>query len=296
MPPQDLLKKYHVYLQVERGLASNSLNSYARDLRKLEAFAVRQGLAIQSLCKQHLIDWIKLETEGGAAPGSIQRRVSAIKGFYNFLQRDGLIEHNPAADLSFRHGSTKIPRFLTEEEVESLINVPDLLCVEGLRDRAILDVFYATGLRVSELVNLKVVDIELDRALLRCKGKGSKQRIVPLGRTAVGSLGTYLRVRAQLLDGKKAEQVFLRTKGRPLTRHTVWRLLKKYAQQAGLAQVNPHSLRHSFATHLINRGADSRTVQILLGHSDISTTQIYTHISNPHLAQTIEKFHPRSKK
>jgi integrase/recombinase XerD len=296
MSQQDFLKKYHVYLQVERGLSSNSLNGYARDLRQLEAFARREGTPIQSLGRQNLIDWIRSQSREGAAPSSIGRRLSAVKGFYNFLQRDGFIQENPADDLSIHQVSKKIPRYLTEEETESLIKAPDVNHLEGIRDRAILDVFYATGLRVSELVDLKVLDVELDRALIRCSGKGSKQRIVPLGRFALDSLGKYLRVRGQLDPRRRVEQVFLRTQGRSLTRFYVWRLLKKYAQQAGLAHVNPHSLRHSFATHLINRGADSRTVQTLLGHSDISTTQIYTHLSNPHLSQTLEKFHPRSKK
>jgi integrase/recombinase XerD len=219
-----------------------------------------------------------------------------VKGFYRFLQRDGFIEENPAGDLSIQQIPKKIPRVLTEEEIELLINAPDVSHLEGIRDRAVLDVFYATGLRVSELVNLKIADIELDRALIRCSGKGSKQRIVPLGRCSVDSLGKYLRVRGQLDVGRRTEQVFLRAQGRPLTRFYIWRLLNKYAQQAGLDHVNPHSLRHSFATHLINRGADSRTVQTLLGHSDISTTQIYTHVSNPHLSHTLEKFHPRAKK
>jgi integrase/recombinase XerD len=296
MSRQDLLKKYHVYLQVERGLSSNSLNGYARDLRQLEAYARREAKPVQLLGRQNLIDWVRSQSREGAAPSSICRRLSAVKGFYSFLQRDGLIQENPASDLSIQQVSKQIPRYLTEEEIESLIKVPDVNHIEGIRDRAILDVLYATGLRVSELVNLKVMDIELDRALLRCSGKGSKQRIVPLGRFAVDSLGQYLRVRGLFEPRKGAEQVFLRAKGLPLTRYYVWRVLKKYAQLAGLVHVNPHSLRHSFATHLINRGADSRTVQTLLGHSDISTTQIYTHLSNPQLSQTLEKFHPRSKK
>lgn len=296
MPSRDLIKSYRNYLQVERGLAHNSLHSYMLDLKQLAVYAAELGRAIQDLTKQEIVGWIKRQSIDGAEPSSIARRISAIKGFYNFLQRDGLIEENPSSELLTPRLHGKLPHFLSEEEVDSLISAPDIHTMDGIRDRAIIETLYATGLRVSELVSLRISDVVLERALLRCKGKGSKQRFVPLGRGAVASLENYFRIRSALLSEEgESEMLFVRSGYGMISRQYVWSLLRKYATQVGLNRANPHSIRHSFATHLIQRGADSRSLQALLGHSDLATTQIYTHVSNQHLCETVEHFHPRAR-
>jgi integrase/recombinase XerD len=295
MPQHDLIKLYRSYLQVEKGLSANSLYSYMRDIKQLAIYAAELGKAIQTLTKHEIMGWIKEQSMKGAEPSSIARRISGIKGFYNFLQRDGLIEENPSTELLTPRLHKRLPHFLTEEDVNSLISTPNLHTAEGVRDRAIIEVLYATGLRVSELVTLRISDISLERALLRCRGKGEKQRYIPLGRSAVTSLKKYFGIRTAFVDEESASEVlFLRRRKGMLSRQYVWSLLRRYATQAGLEQANPHSLRHSFATHLMQRGADSRSLQALLGHSDLATTQIYTHISNHRLCETLEKFHPRA--
>jgi integrase/recombinase XerD len=297
MSNRDLIKSYRNYLQVEKGLSPNSLHSYIRDLKQLAVYAAELGKAIQDLTKHEMIGWIKEQSKEGAEPSSIARRISGVKGFYNFLQRDGLIEENPSSELLAPRLPKKLPYFLTEEDVNSLINAPDIHTVEGIRDRAIIETLYATGLRVSELVSLRISDVVLDRALLRCKGKGGKQRFVPLGREAMASLENYFRLRPVLLsEERESEMLFVRRGNGMLSRQYVWSLLRKYATQAGLNRANPHSIRHSFATHLIQRGADSRSLQALLGHSDLTTTQIYTHVSNQRLCDTLDDFHPRARK
>lgn len=292
----DVIKVYLDYLRVEKGLAQNTLDSYARDLKKLEEFAELSGRHLQSLSKDDLILWLKLQTQKGASPRTRARNISSIKGIYKFLLRDGMVNHDPAADLAMLGSHQSLPHFLTEEEIASLLSAPDMSRNEGIRDRAILELMYATGVRVSELVGLRVGDVKLERALLHCKGKGSKQRIIPLGRAAVLALRNYLKIRSLFDPRTASKNFFVKQSGLPLTRQYIWQLLKKYAQQSKIEKANPHCLRHSFATHLIRRGADSRSVQALLGHSDLSTTQIYTHISKSHLREALEIFHPRGRR
>jgi integrase/recombinase XerD len=292
---RDLIKDYLSYVQVEKGLSQNTLDGYLRDLRSLERFAQKAGKEVGELSKGDLTAWVKHQAVEGASPGSIARRVSSVKGFYNYLLRDGIITIAPHTDLSSPSLPKKIPTYLQVEEVDALLGVLDSRSQTGIRDRAIIELLYATGVRVSELVNLKVNDLSLERALLTCRGKGSKQRCIPLGRSAVASLRDYLSVRTILLGDRVSELLLLQKNGAGMTRQDVWLLLRKYAERAGLERVSPHSFRHTFASHLIQRGADSRAVQALLGHSDLSTTQIYTHVSNQHLVRALEEFHPREK-
>ncbi|HEX8890049.1 MAG TPA: site-specific tyrosine recombinase XerD [Pyrinomonadaceae bacterium] len=291
---RDLVREFITYMQVEKGLAQNSLESYRRDLSRLEQWAARERKSIESLTRKDLRGWIAQLSRDGLAPASVSRSVSAARGFFRFLMLDGHIKEHPAEDLNTPQRMAHLPRFLTVEEMERLLAVPDVETAEGLRDRAMLELMYAAGLRVSELVKLKRADVNLDAGLVSCHGKGSKERHVPIGKSATEWLEKYIGVRAR--SGKaNSPYLFLNSLGAPLTRNFAWAMIKRYAARADLKHVSPHTLRHSFATHLLQRGADSRSVQALLGHSDISTTQIYTHITDRHMRSTYDRHHPRAR-
>jgi integrase/recombinase XerD len=290
---RNLVREYLTYLQVERGLAGNSLQSYKRDLARLEDWASRAGKPVEELARTDLRAWIASLSREGLAPTSVSRATSAARGFYRFLMLDGHIKRHPAEDLDTPQAGTYLPRFLSEDEMERLLAAPDTATEEGLRDRAMMELMYAAGLRISELIGLKAVDVDLDAGLLSCHGKGSKERRIPIGKSAARWLELY---RAARLRHARAHdpRLFVNSLGAPLTRQRVWSAIKRYSAAAGLEHVSPHTLRHSFATHLLQRGADSRSVQSLLGHSDISTTQIYTHITDRHLRATYNRHHPRA--
>lgn len=293
MQMRDHIHEYLIYLQVEKGLALNSLVSYKRDLKKLQTEAQLLCKGVACLTEMELAAWIRSMVRDGAAPRTVARTVAATRGFYKFLVLDGHLKINPTADLAVPQGSALLPRFLTQEDVERLLQAPNSETAEGLRDRALLELLYATGLRVSELINLMFKDLDAERGLLVCYGKGSKQRWVPIGRSALYWLQRYTGVHCQL--PKEAKLLFTAHGGTPLTRQWVWSMLKRYAARAGLQKVTPHLLRHSFATHLLQNGADSRCVQMLLGHSDISTTQVYTHITSQRLRNVYDNHHPRAQ-
>ena len=291
---RDFIKEFLTYIQVEKGLARHTLESYKRDLDRLQTWSTANGKAVADLTRSDLRKWIASLSREGLAPTSISRAVSATRGFFKFLMLDGHIKSHPAEDLDTPQRFSYLPKFLTEEEINRLLAAPDVSTAEGIRDRAVLEIMYATGLRVSELVDLKQADIDLLAGLVVCHGKGSKKRRVPLGKSAIHWLQQYSAVKAGY--GKQsAPNVFLH-RGRPFTRHFAWSMIKRHAEKAGIKDVSPHTLRHSFATHLLQHGADSRSVQALLGHSDISTTQIYTHITDVHLRSAYDRFHPRAKK
>lgn len=283
------------FLRVEKGLSSNTLDSYRRDIEKLESFAADHGIEIQNISRTDVGRWVKSLSEAGLSPRSVARAISGVKGFYKFLLRDGLCIEDPTSELLSLKLPRNLPSFLSEEELEELLRGPDPGSAEGLRDRAILELIYASGLRVSEAVDLMPDDLDLERGIVTCRGKGGKQRIIPVGRSALQALREYLKMRPEFLGGKAKRRIFVRKNGEAMTRQDVWKLVKKYSRLSELDNVSPHSLRHSFATHLMQRGADSRTVQTLLGHSDLGTTQIYTHITNRHLRSAYESFHPRAK-
>lgn len=292
---RDLIREYLAYLRVEKGLSTNSVTSYGQDLSKLNNWASSKGKGASELNESDAAAWVREMARGGLAPRSIARMISAARGLYRFLQLDGHTSTDPFANLSAPQATQTVPRFLVEEELERLLSAPDTSDTEGLRDRALLELLYATGLRVSELVSLTVGNVDLERGLVECTGKGSKQRQVPIGRSALGWLEQYLKVRPQMLSGRAGVSLFIKRDGRPLTRQHVWSRIHAYALQTGLKDVTPHGLRHSFATHLLQRGADSRSVQALLGHSDIGTTQIYTHITGQRLRATYDTHHPRAR-
>ncbi|HYE66372.1 MAG TPA: site-specific tyrosine recombinase XerD [Pyrinomonadaceae bacterium] len=290
---RDLIREYLAYLQVEKGLSLNSLESYRRDLARLQSWAGSCGKSVEEMTRQDLRGWIAQLSREGLAPSSVARAVSAARGLFRFLMLDGHIKTHPAEDLDTPQRAAHLPKFLTEEEMDRLLAAPDTSTVEGIRDRAMLELMYATGLRVSELVSLKLADLDLDGGLIVCHGKGSKQRLIPIGKSATHWLQRYAGVRARS-EKASSPHLFLNSWGGPLTRQFTWATIKRCAARAGLQAISPHTLRHSFATHLLQRGADSRTVQALLGHSDISTTQIYTHITDKQLRATYDRHHPRA--
>ncbi|HEX8459662.1 MAG TPA: site-specific tyrosine recombinase XerD, partial [Pyrinomonadaceae bacterium] len=280
--------------RVERGLSPNTLTNYAHDLNKLREFAKSAGKSVQSLDRHDLGNCFRHLSSEGLSPRSVARIISGARGFYRFLLRDGLIKDDPLANILAPQVDKHLPNFLTEEEVTRLLNAPDTNVYEGIRDRAMLELLYASGLRVSELTGLVASDINFERGLLTCHGKGSKQRYIPIGRSALYWLEEYNRVRPSLLGKASCKAFFVRSGGRSLTRQHFTEILKRYCVKLGLKDVSPHTLRHSFATHLMQRGADSRSVQALLGHSDLATTQIYTHLSKEHLREAYDSFHPRA--
>jgi len=290
---RNLTKEFITFIQVEKGLARHTLESYTRDLARLHSWAARTNKPVSNLSRSDLRKWIASLSREGLAPTSVARAVSAARGFFKFLMIDGHITHNPAEDLDTPQRFNYLPKFLTEDEINSLLLIPDVSTEEGIRDRAILETMYASGLRVSELVGLKQSDVDLLAGLIVCHGKGSKERRVPLGKSAIHWLQQYSAVKAAY--GKHSSPYVFLHRGRPFTRQLAWSMIKRRAEEAGIKNVSPHTLRHSFATHLLQHGADSRSVQALLGHSDISTTQIYTHITDGHLRSAYNRHHPRAK-
>ena len=291
---RDLTKEYLSYLKVEKGLAANSLESYARDLAKLKAWADKNGLDLLSLTRQELREWLIDLGHTKLSENSKRRMISAMRGFYKFLLIDGHLTKNPADNLDSPQKGLYLPKFLNQAEIETLLAQPDVSTETGLRDRAILELMYACGLRVSEAVTLTVKDVDLDSGIVTTTGKGSKTRRVPVGSSAVEWLKTYLVVRRRK-ENVEIQNLFVTPLGKPLNRQIIYDFVREYAEKCGLEGVSPHTLRHSFATHLIQNRADIRSVQQMLGHSDISTTQIYTHITDAHLKRSYDQFHPRSK-
>jgi len=294
MSNRDLVREHLTYLRVEKGLAKNSINSYKRDLEKLQSFANEKSINIKDLERAHLREWIANLSRQGLSPSSIARIAAAARGFYKFLLLDGHIKKHPAEDLQTPQKGSYIPNFMTEDQVEELMNQPDTKTETGLRDRAMMEILYAAGLRVSELVSLKVADVDFNAGIITCFGKGSKQRRVPIGKSALEWLEKYLAFRRK--HGQEAKDfIFVTTLEKPLTTEKFRERLRVYREKVGLDDVTPHTFRHSFATDLIQHGADTRSVQAMLGHSDISTTQIYTHITDAHLRKAYERFHPRAR-
>jgi integrase/recombinase XerD len=293
---RDMIREYLSFLRVEKGLSKNSVESYSRDLARLKAWAERKRCEPQALDKSALTQFMMSLTREGLSPRSVSRMLSTVRGFFHFLLLDGHVTSDPTSDLVSPQGGQTLPHFLTQEQMERLIEAPDTATPEGVRDRAMIELMYATGLRVSELVGLSTSSVNLDSGLLFCTGKGSKQRRVPVGRSAIKWLQRYEAPRRALLAGRESQQLFVGYLGRPVTRQSFWAALKKHAAKAELQGVSPHVLRHSFATHLLEHGADTRSVQAMLGHSDLATTQIYTHVTGERLRSVYERHHPRAKK
>jgi integrase/recombinase XerD len=295
-----VIDAYLDHLRVERRLADHSVDNYARDLRALAAFADADGQAIERLDRRALERFVRRQRTRGLSPRSVARQVAAVRGFYRFLALNRHRADNPADQLAPPRAWPALPKSLALDEVDLLIRQPDTTTPLGLRDRAMIELLYATGMRVSELINVRASDLHLDDEYLTCIGKGSKERLIPVGAQAVEWVRRYQQSsRAVLLrraaGARVPPKLFVNARGGPLSRVGFWKILKKYARQAGIrGALSPHVLRHSFATHLLEHGADLRAIQTMLGHADLSTTQIYTHILEERLRTVYDRFHPRA--
>ena len=287
---------YLAYLRDVRRMSPNTVESYARDLAALGRFAAGQDAAIDSLDRQALELFVREQVTRGLSPRSVARAVAAVRGFYRFLVVDRRLDRNPADDLRPPRAWPSLPKFLSLEEVDALIGQPDVSTALGVRDRTMIELLYATGLRVSELVGVRQSDLHLDEQYLTCVGKGSKERIVPIGDEAARWIREYQAgARRELLKGRSSPRLFVNARGGALSRVGFWKILKQHGRRARLPRtLSPHVVRHSFATHLLERGADLRAIQLMLGHADLSTTQIYTHVLETRLRKVYDRFHPRA--
>ncbi len=287
------LEEFLNYLSVEKGLAHNSIEAYRQDLRQYEHFLNHKKVKdLERVKRGEIVQFLMSEKDRGLQTSSLARRLVAVKLFHRFLLKEGRLREDITSVLESPKLWKKLPQFMTLPEMEHVLQVPFAKNSNGIRDKALLELFYATGMRVSEVTGLRTEDVNMESAFLKCRGKGDKERIVPLGQVAIETLKNYLsKVRSKL---PPSEFFFVNAKGNALTRQRLWQLIRQYARQAGIRKkISPHTFRHSFATHLLERGADLRIVQELLGHADISTTQIYTHVSRDHLKAVHSKFHPR---
>ena len=297
-----MIENYLEHLRIERRLADHTLDSYSRDLRGLAAFAAGEGRPVEALDRRSLEAFVRQQRTAGLSPRSVARSIAAIRGFYRFLVLDKQLAESPADDLRPPKAWPALPKFLALEEVDQLLAQPDVTTPLGLRDRAMFELLYATGMRVSELVKVRAVDLRLDEEYLTCVGKGSKERIIPIGEEATRWVRKYQQEgRSQLVPARKgpraaaSPRLFLNARGGSLSRVGFWKILKGHGRRAGIrGALSPHVLRHSFATHLLERGADLRAIQLMLGHADLSTTQIYTHVLEARLRSVYDRFHPRA--
>jgi len=291
------ISRFLRHLQVERGLASNTLTAYSQDLRKFGAFCAGRKISLEAADRDSILEFLSGLYRQKLSSRSVARHLATLRGFFRFAVTDGLLRDEPTLNLEAPRVWKSLPIFLSISQVEKLLAMPDARIPLGARDAAMLEVLYSTGLRVSELVGLRLAELDLSMGCVRCIGKGNKERLVPLGRAAINSLRHYLgEPRSRLLRGRSSPFVFVNHHGSKMTRVGFWKVLKSYGRRAGLpAKLSPHKLRHSFATHLLERGADLRSVQTMLGHADISTTQIYTHITQERLRQVYRAHHPRAQ-
>jgi len=292
-----MIDAYLDHLRVERRLADHTLDSYGRDLRALAEYAAGAGRRPETLDRATLEEFVRQQRTRGLSPRSVARLVAAVRGFYKFLVLDRRLDHSPADDLTPPRAWPALPKFLSLEEVDTLIAQPDVRTPLGLRDRAMIELLYATGLRVSELVAVRASDLHLDEQYMTCVGKGSKERLIPIGEQAADWIRRYHReARPDLIRKPRGvrDVLFVNARGGALSRVGFWKILKRYGRKAGLPRtLSPHVVRHSFATHLLERGADLRAIQMMLGHADLSTTQIYTHVLEARLRVVYDRFHPR---
>ncbi len=293
-PQAGWLQRYLDYLSVERGLAPNTIAAYRSDLDRLARSLGTRPL--ERTREEDLMRALRHMRLAGSSPRSVARWVAAVRGFFSFLQAEGIVKESPSAQLEAPKSWRPLPKTLGSGEVEALLDAPDGGSPRGRRDAAMLELLYATGLRVSELLGLRLGDLHLDAGYLRCWGKGNKERVVPMGGEADAKLQDYLaQARPVLLRGRRTEVLFVNHRGAAMTRQGFWKIIKRYGAAAGIrTPLSPHTVRHAFATHLLENGADLRSLQVLLGHADISTTQIYTHVNRERLKRIHEDYHPRA--
>ncbi|HEC32558.1 MAG TPA: site-specific tyrosine recombinase XerD [Deltaproteobacteria bacterium] len=294
---KEQLEQFLYYITVERGLALNTVISYRHDLEQFISFLESIGIKnFKEVKREHLAGYLENLHNKGLATRSRNRHLAAIRSFYKYLLREKIAESNPAAQMESSQIQKKLPQVLSLEEVERLLDQPDVKTPLGQRDKAMLELLYATGLRVTELVRMTTEQLNLEVGYVTALGKGHKERIIPITENAQDALKEYLQHgRRALLKGRQSNYLFVNRSGKPITRQGFWKILQRYTQKAGITRhISPHTLRHSFATHLLEHGADLRSVQMMLGHSDISTTQIYTHVAREQLKKIHRLHHPRS--
>lgn len=294
---ETIIEEYLKFIQIEKGLSENTISAYRRDLKKYQLYMQEQKIAhIDFIDRQTIQECLGSLIDQGASAKSIARFISTIRSFHQFALREKYAAKDPTVLIETPKYEKKLPDVLDVEEVIQLLETPDLTKNNGYRDRTILELLYATGMRVTELIQIEIDDVNLIMGFVKVFGKGNKERIIPLGDTVIEYLDTYINtVRPQLLKKTVTNVLFLNLHGRPLTRQGIWKLIKQYGLRANITKtLTPHTLRHSFATHLLENGADLRAVQEMLGHSDISTTQLYTHFSKTQIRQMYNQFHPRA--
>lgn len=295
---QDQLKDFIHFLVVEKGLATNTVVSYERDLKSYLLYLnkVEEISSLDEVTRATIIQFLKFLTEKGKSSKTIARHIASIRSFHQFLLREKVTTQDPTVHIDRPKQEQKLPQVMSVEEVQALLEVPDTSKVFGVRDKAMLELLYATGMRVSELISLNLSDVHMTMGFVRCIGKGNKERIIPLGKMAQSAIVSYIEEsRNQLTKKKSTDALFVNLYGNRLTRQGFWKILKKLTKEAGIEkELTPHTLRHSFATHLLENGADLRAVQEMLGHADISTTQIYTHVTKTRMKDVYSMFHPRA--
>lgn len=291
---RELIERFSDMLWMENGLSQNTLSSYVNDLSGLSEWLQGQGLSLLSATREKLLSYLAYCVDHGYSPRTTARLLSCLRRLYQYLLRENMISIDPSLQIDSPKLGRPLPDTLTEQQVEKLLAVPNIDTLEGFRDKVMLEVLYATGLRVTELVSLTIDQVNMRQGLVRVTGKGNKERLVPLGEEALDWLGRYKNTRKGLLKGCIGDALFPTRRGSAMTRQAFWYLLKRYAKQADIkVPLSPHTLRHAFASHLLNHGADLRVVQLLLGHSDLSTTQIYTHVARERLKELHAEHHPR---
>lgn len=293
--PEAIIDKFLDAIWMERGLSVNTLGAYRADLMALKRWLTQRDISLIYATRADLLAFIAWRTQEGAKPRSTARQLSSFRRFYRFLLRDGVIGEDPTLKIDMPKIGRSLPRSLTEDEVESLLAAPDTRDPLGHRDRTMLEVLYATGLRVTELINLRQNEINLNQGVLRVSGKGERERLIPLGDEAQNWLRDFLAgPRVEILLERQTDYLFPTRRGDRMTRQAFWHIIKRYTKKADIkGKLSPHTLRHAFATHLLNNGADLRVVQMLLGHSDLSTTQIYTHVAQARMKELHSQHHPR---
>ncbi|HSG66265.1 MAG TPA: site-specific tyrosine recombinase XerD [Gammaproteobacteria bacterium] len=293
--PKEVIDRFLDAIWMERGLSENTLGAYRADLLALNQRLSDQGVDLVRASKSDVLGYISWRVEGGAKPRSTARQLSSFRRFFRYLLREGVISEDPTAQIAMPKIGRALPQSLTEEEVDSLLSAPNVSEPLGHRDRAMLELLYATGVRVSELINLKMSQMNLNQGVLRIIGKGDRERLIPLGDEAQDWLREFIDgPRVEILLERQSEYLFPTRRGDRMTRQAFWHIIKRYAKKAGIDKdLSPHTLRHAFATHLLNHGADLRVVQMLLGHSDLSTTQIYTHVARERMKELHAQHHPR---
>ena len=291
----DYLSEYRIYLRDEKGASDNTLSSYLRDMRQFTDYVEERGISLRQVIRTDIEHYEKYLTLKGKSASTVTRAAASIKSFYNFMLAKGQISSNPAKGIAPTRVERKLPQILTSKEVELLLAQPECTDLKGFRDRAMLELLYATGIRVSELIGLNVDDLNLSVGMLRCISKG-KERLIPLYPAAVRALSDYVeRVRPQMIDDPGETALFVNVSGERMSRQGFWKLIKHYQEKAGIQkEITPHTLRHSFAAHLLENGADLHSIQEMLGHVDISSTQIYSQLVNQKLKQVYNKAHPRA--